>query len=198
MRKPEVDYRQFRLSRINQPQFSHLKLLLGWVGYFILFVLTEKLISAEKCFPVWCRIDDWIPFCEIFLIQYVFWYALIVFSLGYFLLYHVESFKKLQTYIIITQVVAMVIYIIFPSRQDLRPMEFRGYQYRRVPLAACGVFIRHRFRLVERKECTPSMESLCCSGGDPYLPVHHVHQAAFGGGFLCRHSGLHAGRVSGI
>ena len=124
MRKPEVDYRQFRLRRINEPQFSHLKLLLGWVGYFILFVLTENLIPAEKCFPVWCRIDDWIPFCEFFLIPYVFWYLLIVFSLGYFLLYHVESFKKLQTYIIITQVVAMAVYILFPSRQDLRPVDF--------------------------------------------------------------------------
>jgi len=124
MRKPEVDYRQFRLSKINEPQFAHLKLLLGWVGYFILFFLTENFIPEENCFPVWCRIDDWIPFCEYFLIPYVFWYALIVFSLGYFLLYHVDSFKKLQTYIIITQVAAMAMYIIFPTRQDLRPEVF--------------------------------------------------------------------------
>lgn len=34
MRKPQVDYRQFRFSKLNTPQFSHLKLLLGWVGYF--------------------------------------------------------------------------------------------------------------------------------------------------------------------
>ena len=124
MMKPEVDYRQFRLSRIHEQQYSHLKLLLGWVGYFILFFLTENFIPAEKCFPVWCRIDDWVPFCEYFLIPYVFWYFLIVFSLGYFLLYHVESFKKLQTYIIVTQVVAMAMYILFPTRQDLRPSVF--------------------------------------------------------------------------
>ena len=124
MRMPVVDYRQFRLSKIREPQFSLLKLLLGWVGYFVLFVLTENFIPEESCFPVWCRIDDWIPFCEYFLIPYVFWYFLIVFSLGYFLLYHVDSFKKLQTYIIITQVAAMAMYIIFPTRQDLRPEVF--------------------------------------------------------------------------
>ncbi len=124
MRKPVVDYRTFRLSKINDPQFSHLKLLLGWIGYFILFFLTENLIPQERCYPVHCWLDDVIPFHEVFLIPYVFWYVLIVISLLYFLLYNVEGFKSLQTFIIITQVVAMAIYIIFPNRQDLRPLEF--------------------------------------------------------------------------
>ena len=124
MKKPVVDYRTFRLSKLNDPQFSHLKLLLGWVGYFALYFLTENLIPAENCHPVHMWLDDVIPFCEWFLIPYVFWYALIVFSLGYFLLYNVDSFKRLQTYIIITQVIAMAAYILWPTRQDLRPDTF--------------------------------------------------------------------------
>ena len=137
MRKPVVDYRTFRLSKINDPQFAHLKLLLGWVGYFILFVLTENLIPTEKCYPVHSPLDDLIPFCEIFLIPYVFWYVLIVISLLYFLLYNVEGFKSLQTFIIITQVVAMAAYIIFPTRQDLRPMEFASDNF----LTQCVAFL---------------------------------------------------------
>ncbi len=124
MKKPVVDYRELRLSRINEPRFSHLKLLLGWVGYFLLYFLTENLIPAERCHPIHCRLDDLIPFCEYFLVFYVFWYALVFGSLLYYLLYDVDSFKKLQTYIIITQVVAMACYILFPSRQDLRPDVF--------------------------------------------------------------------------
>ena len=124
MKKPVVDYRQFRLSKLNDPQFSHLKLLLGWVGYFALYFLTENLIPRENCYVIHAPLDDLIPFCELFIIPYVFWYALIVISLLYFLLYNVDSFKKLQTYIIITQVAAMAIYILFPNRQDLRPAEF--------------------------------------------------------------------------
>lgn len=124
MKKPVVDYRTFRLRKINEPQFAHLKLLLGWVGYFALYFLTENLIPAERCTPVHIWLDDWIPFCEWFIIPYVFWYALIVLSLGYFLLYNVDSFKRLQTYIIITQVLAMACYILYPTRQDLRPTEF--------------------------------------------------------------------------
>ena len=124
MKKPVVDYRTFRLRKINDPEFSHLKLLLGWIGYFILYFLTENLIPAERCTPVHMWLDDVIPFCEWFLIPYVFWYFLVVFSLGYFLLYNVDSFRRLQTFIIVTQVVAMAIYIIFPNRQDLRPTEY--------------------------------------------------------------------------
>ena len=124
MKKPMVNYRNFRLSRINEPEFSHLKLLLGWIGYFVLYFLTENLVPVEKCHDIYCGLDDIIPFCEAFLIPYVFWYLLIVVSLLYFLLYNVDSFKKLQTYIIITQVVAMAIYIIYPSCQNLRPTEF--------------------------------------------------------------------------
>lgn len=124
MRTPIVDYRKLRLSNINTPEFCHLKLLLGWVGYFILFFLTENLIPAEKCFPVHCWLDDAVPFCEWFIVPYVSWYLLIVGSLLYFLLYSVDSFKKMQTYIIITQIIAMAVYILFPNRQDLRPEVF--------------------------------------------------------------------------
>lgn len=124
MRGPAVDYRGFRLGRINEPEFKHLKLLFGWVGYFALYVLTERMIPAERCLIVHSWLDDRIPFCEWFVIPYVLWYGLVVFSLVWFLLYNVEHFKALQTYIIVTQVVAMAIYIILPTRQDLRPEIF--------------------------------------------------------------------------
>ncbi len=71
-----------------------------------------------------CVLDDIIPFNEYFVIFYVSWYFLIAASLLYFLLYDVESFKKLQTFIICTQVIGMICYIFYPSIQDLRPDEF--------------------------------------------------------------------------
>lgn len=121
MKKPVVDYRKFRPSKLNDPEFSHLKLLFGWVGYFCLYFLTERLIDPNNCHLIHSKLDDMIPFCEWFVIPYVSWYLLIVASLLYFALYDIDAFKKLQTYIIITQVVAMAIYIIYPNRQPLRP-----------------------------------------------------------------------------
>lgn len=124
MRKPVVDYRTFRLSKINEPQFKHLQYLLGWIGYFALYFLTENLIPHDKCYPVHCGLDDIIPFCEYFVIPYVGWYLLIAGSLLYFALYNPDNFKNMMKFIIVTQIVAMAIYIIFPNRQDLRPDEF--------------------------------------------------------------------------
>ena len=124
MRNPAIDYRKLRLSNINSPPYRHLLLLLGWLGYFVMYVLTETLIPAENCYLIHCRLDDLVPFCEYFVIAYVSWYLLIIGSLLYFLLYSVDSFKNLQTYIIITQIIAMAVYIIFPNRQDLRPEMF--------------------------------------------------------------------------
>lgn len=124
MRKPVVDYRQLRLHNLTSPQYRHLFLLLGWLGYLLGYVLTENLIPVEKCNVVWCPLDDIIPFNELFVIPYVGWYFLIVGSLLFFLLYNVENFKGLQTYFIVTQAIAVVIYIVWPSRQDLRPEEF--------------------------------------------------------------------------
>ena len=124
MRKPVVDYTKFRLSKLKDPEYKHLLFLLGWLGYFALYFLTENLIPAEKCYPVHCFLDDVVPFCEYFVIPYVGWYLLIVASLIYFALYNPDNFKNMMKFIIVTQVVAMVVYIVFPNRQDLRPLEF--------------------------------------------------------------------------
>lgn len=121
MRTPVLDYRQLRLSNITSPQFRHLFWLLGWIGYFIMYVLTENLIPQDACHLVTLPIDYKIPYCEWFVLAYVGWYVLIVWSLGYFLLYNVKYFKGLQQFIIVTQVVAMICYIVYPSYQDLRP-----------------------------------------------------------------------------
>ncbi len=126
MRKNVVDYREFRLSRLNEPRFSHLKLLFGWVVYFILFYLTERFIPAESCHPVHMFLDDLIPFCEWFLIPYVFWYGLIVYSLWWFAWHNIHSFRRLQTYFIIVQLLATVCYVLYPTRQDLRPGAFEN------------------------------------------------------------------------
>ena len=104
MRKPVVDYRRFRPGMGRTPEFAHLRLLWGWVFYFALYLLTENLIPPERCVPMHLWVDDVIPFREGFVIPYVFWYFLVGGSLVYFLLYNIGSFRRLQIYLIVTQV----------------------------------------------------------------------------------------------
>ena len=124
MRKPVVDYRELRPGNITEPRYRHLLLLLGWLAYFALYFITENLIPLEKCHVVHGALDDIIPFNEYFVIPYTLWYVLIVGSLLYFMLYNVQGFCKLQIFIMITQATAMLVYILWPSRQELRPEVF--------------------------------------------------------------------------
>ena len=124
MKRPVIDYRGFRFSRLNEPQFSHLKLLLGWVFYFGMYFITENLIPAESCHPMHCALDDVIPFCEYFAVFYVGWYFYVFGMLLYYFIHDADCFRGLSKYIIVTQVVAMACYILWPSRQDLRPEVF--------------------------------------------------------------------------
>ncbi|MBQ2028326.1 MAG: phosphatidic acid phosphatase [Clostridia bacterium] len=124
MRKLAADYKSFRLRRIGEPQYRHALLLLGWVWYFIMYMITENLIPIERCTPIHCWLDDVIPFNELFLIPYVLWYALIVVTLAYYFFFDIPRFKQVQIFILITQIIAMTCYVLFPSRQDLRPETF--------------------------------------------------------------------------
>ncbi len=124
MKKQPYDYSGFSLRRLNEPRFAHVKLLGGWIAYFCMYFITENLIPASRCHPIHCWLDDMIPFNELFVIFYVGWYVLCFASLAYTFFYDVPRFKKLQTFIMITQAVAMLCYILWPSRQDLRPAVF--------------------------------------------------------------------------
>ena len=124
MKKKPVDYSGFSLRRLNEPRFAHVKLLGGWIFYFVMYFITENLIPAERCHPIHCALDDLIPFNEFFVIFYVGWYFLVFGTLLYTFFYNTENFKKVQTFIIVTQVIAMTCYVLYPSRQDLRPQVF--------------------------------------------------------------------------
>ena len=126
MKKPVVDYRTFRLSKIREPQFNHLLYLLGWVAYFALYCVTEQLTPNGAGYKIECALDHIIPFFEYFIVPYVLWYVLIVGSLIYFALYDPKNFKNMQTFLILAQMMAMVIYIVFPNYQDLRPETFEN------------------------------------------------------------------------
>ena len=121
MRKPAVDYKQLRLSNITSPEYRHVLLLGGWIVYFSLYFLTENLIPYERCHVIHSRLDELIPFCELFVVPYLLWFFLVAGSLLYLLLYDIPAFRKLCIYIMITQAGAMLVYILWPNLQLLRP-----------------------------------------------------------------------------
>lgn len=124
MKKKRVDYNGFSLKRLNEPRFAHAKLLSGWLVYFALYFLMENLSPPERCHVIHSFLDNVIPFNEFFVIFYVGWYLLVAGSLAYTFFYDVDSFKRLQVFLMITQAAAVLCYIVYPSVQDLRPAVF--------------------------------------------------------------------------
>lgn len=119
-----IDYRSFRLYKLNTPQFCHLKLLLFWPAFSLVFFYLERLRPLTHYYPVHCFLDDLIPFCEYFAIPYLFWFVFVAGMLLYTLLFDVPAFRRMMWFIIITYSAALVVYFLFPNCQLLRPAAF--------------------------------------------------------------------------
>jgi len=124
MQAPVIDYRKLRLNNISTDEYRHLKLLLFWPVFGLLFLFVERIYAVEEYFPMHCQLDDLIPFSEWFLIPYLFWFVFLVGMHIYTLFYDIDAFKRMMKYIIITYSAAIIIYLIFPTCQELRPAEF--------------------------------------------------------------------------
>ncbi len=124
MKRHLVDYRRLRPGTLFSPEYSHLLLILGWVGYFIMFFVTERFIPVSRCHVIHSKLDDLIPFREEFVLVYVFWYLYVFGTLLFFLLFDSGAFRRIQIFLITSQIIGVVTYIIYPSIQDLRPEVF--------------------------------------------------------------------------
>ena len=119
-----VDYRQLRPGNLNSEEFSHLKLLLYWPVYGLLFLFVERFYQVDSYYAVHCALDDYIPFNELFLIPYMFWFLFLIGMHLYTLLYDTRAFRQMMKFIIISYSVTIIIYFIFPTCQLLRPESF--------------------------------------------------------------------------
>lgn len=116
-------YKGFRLSKLNSPEYRHIYFLLYWLFYGIVFWTLERGVKADY-HTVWCPLDDKIPFCEIFVIPYYFWFFFIFWIIIYGFFYDIKTFNKFHMFVIITYTITLIIYIVYPNQQCLRPQEF--------------------------------------------------------------------------
>ena len=123
MKMKPVNYRNFRLNKLNTPEYKHIWLLLFWPLFGIAFYTFELVLPLDFN-PVYCFIDDYIPFCEFFVFPYLYWFIFIVWMLIYSFFFDVPTFKKYMYFTIITYSLTMLIYLIYPTEQNLRPAEF--------------------------------------------------------------------------
>ena len=125
-------YKDLRPNNITSPKYRHLLLLIYWIIFGIAFRLLEMWGApngngfGHRDFVAieWPAVDNAIPFCEIFLIPYLFWFIYIVGMHLYTLVRDIEGFKKYMWVIILTYTFCALVYLVFPNKQELRPADF--------------------------------------------------------------------------
>lgn len=100
-------------------KYKHAVLLSYFVIYIIWFTYLEKTITT-KFNPVYSRLDDYIPFNEIFIIPYLIWFVYIALTVAYFFLTSKEDYFKCCANLFIGMTICLIIYSVWPNGHYLR------------------------------------------------------------------------------
>ena len=122
--EPQIDLQNFRLKRINEPQYRHMWFLLFWPIFGVRYLLIENIKPVVELHLIHSPLDDIIPFQEWFLIPYALWFVGIIGMHLYTMVYDVPVFNKYTKFLIISMTVSTATFILYPSYQQLRPSEF--------------------------------------------------------------------------
>lgn len=92
--------------------------------HMAMFTYLERQVTTDY-YLIHCPLDDYIPFCECFIIPYLFWFALVTVACVYFFIRSQGECIRFGMYMIIGMFISVMIYFIFPNGLgDFRPHEF--------------------------------------------------------------------------
>jgi membrane-associated phospholipid phosphatase len=92
---------------------------LGYLAfYLIVFQWLE--INVEPKYIIHCKLDEMIPFCEVFIIPYTFWFPYIAGVFIWFKRRGWQDYSKLCAMIFSGLTICLIIYYVFPTGLNLR------------------------------------------------------------------------------
>lgn len=93
--------------------------------YILAFLWVEQYVPADSNYWVsYTPLDDMIPFLEAFVIPYYLWFGFML-ATGFYLMFRDgPAFSRFMIYVAITFTASIVIFVLFPNGQNLRPASF--------------------------------------------------------------------------
>lgn len=89
--------------------------------YFPWFFILEKVVQ-DQYYLIECKVDHFIPFCEYFIVPYLFWFVYVAGSFVWFLWQEGDKlFYKFSAVMFGGMTIALIIYTLFPNGIHLRP-----------------------------------------------------------------------------
>ncbi len=104
-------------------KYRHAWILSYFILYLACFFYLEQTIQ-KKFHIITYPIDLAIPFCEYFIIPYLFWFAYIALGIGYFFIWSKQDYYKLCAFLFTGMTVFLIVSYVYPNGHYLRPLGF--------------------------------------------------------------------------
>ncbi|MDD6482279.1 MAG: phosphatase PAP2 family protein [Lachnospiraceae bacterium] len=102
---------------------KHLLILLYFFIYLAWFRYIETTITT-RFHVIHVPLDDYIPFCEYFVIPYLLWFAYVAWGITYMALHNIPDYYRLCFFLFTGMTIFLVISTLYPNGQYLRPVYF--------------------------------------------------------------------------
>lgn len=102
---------------------KHGLLLLYFLIYLPWFGHLEKTVTTHF-HVIHMTLDDYIPFCEYFIIPYLLWFFYIAWGMGYFFLKNKDEYFRLCAMLFTGMTVFLIISTVYPNGHYLRPSNY--------------------------------------------------------------------------
>lgn len=104
-------------------KYKHaIPLIIYFAVYMTWFTHLEKTVTKDYRI-IHTFLDDYIPFCEIFVIPYFLWFGYITATVLFFLFKDKEDYYKTCTFLFAGMTIFLIISTLFPNGHDLRLTE---------------------------------------------------------------------------
>lgn len=104
-------------------KYKHALVLLYAFIYGPWFAYLEKTV-LKPTYIIHTKLDELIPFNEYFIIPYYFWFLFVAMAVVYFLFKNTKDFYRLTIHLFIGMTAFLIISMLYPNGQMLRPTEF--------------------------------------------------------------------------
>ena len=102
---------------------KHGVLLLYFLIYLPWFGYLEKTVTTHF-HVIHTALDDYIPFCEYFIVPYLLWFVYVAWGLGYFYTKNKDEYFRLCTVLFTGMTVFLIVSTLYPNGHYLRPTTF--------------------------------------------------------------------------
>ena len=102
-------------------KYGHVWILSYGIIYLIWFFHLEKTITSGYT-VMHSRIDDFIPFCEYFIVPYLLWFLYVAGTVAYFFFTNKQDYYRLCIFLFTGMTLSLLICDLFPNGTNFRPV----------------------------------------------------------------------------